>query len=219
MITEVHIVRGIPREAVQKDLPIAGSSFHAAAAADQSDVCYWQSETPEGHPGQRVYWNSDNYGVAANAAGQAYYDSLAKLYASWGIDLIKVDCIANPYRAEEIRMLSLAVKKTGRPMILSLSPGPTPIGAAEEARKYAQMWRISNDVLDFWSPQGFNPGIKGQFALAAKWARYSGSGGWPDADMLPIGYLGPRVTPPRPTRLLEVNNKLCLRYGPCCVCR
>jgi hypothetical protein len=81
---------------------VTGSSFHAPAAANQSDVCYWQSEAEKGHPAQRVYWNSDNYGVAANTAGQAYYDSLAKLYASWGIDLIKVDCIANPYRAEEI---------------------------------------------------------------------------------------------------------------------
>jgi len=196
----IHIIRGIPREAVVKNLPVAGSSFHAAAAANRSDVCYWQSEV-DGQPSQKVYWNSDNYGVAANAPGQAYYDSVANLYASWGIDLIKVDCIADPYKAEEIRMLSLAIKKTGRPMVLSLSPGPTPIAEAEEARKYAQMWRISNDILDFWRPEGFSPGIKGQFALAAKWAPYSGSGEWPDADMLPIGYLGPRANPARPTRL------------------
>ncbi len=206
----IHILRGIPREAVVKDLPVAGSSFHAAAAANQSDVCYWQSEAEEGHPEQKVYWNSDNYGVAANAAGRAYYDSLAKLYASWGVDLIKVDCIANPYRAEEIRMLSLAIRKTGRPIVLSLSPGPTPISEAKEVREYAQMWRISNDILDFWMPQGFSPGIKGQFALAARWAPYSGSGGWPDADMLPIGYLGPRANPPRLTRLTRDEQQTVL---------
>lgn len=203
----IHIIRGIPREAVVKDLPLAGSSFRAAAAADRLDVCYWQSATEEGQLGQKVYWNSDNYGVAANAAGQAYYDSLAKLYASWGVDLIKVDCVANPYRAEEIRMISLAIRKTGRPIVLSLSPGPTPIGEAEEARKYAQMWRISNDILDFWMPEGLSPGIKGVFSLAARWAPYAGSGGWPDADMLPIGYLGRGANPPRRTRLTR-NEQL-----------
>ncbi len=206
----IHIIRGIPREAVGKDLPVSGSSFHARAAADQSDVCYWQSEADGSHSGQKVYWNSDNYGVAANVAGQAYYDSLAKLYASWGVDLIKVDCIANPYKAEEIRMLSLAIRKTARPMVLSLSPGPTPIGEAKEVRKYAQMWRISNDILDFWMPAGFSPGVKGVFALAAKWGPYSGSGGWPDADMLPIGYLGRRANPPRQTRLTRDEQQTLL---------
>ena len=49
-------------------------------------------------------------------AGQAYYDSIARLYASWGVDLIKVDCIAfGPYKGDEIRMLSRALAKTGPP--------------------------------------------------------------------------------------------------------
>jgi alpha-galactosidase len=176
----IHIVRGIPREAVQKNLPIAGSRFHAADAANKSDTCSW---------------NADNYGVAANAAGQAYYDAMAALYASWGVDLVKIDCISSPYKGDEIRMFSDALRKTKRPIVLSLSPGPTPVDKIAELRKYAQMWRISNDVWDRWAQAQnttFPQGLRGQFDLAAKWAPLVQAGHWPDADMLPLGHLGPR---------------------------
>ncbi len=177
----IHIIRGIPREAVDKNLPIAGSSYHASDAADRSDTCPW---------------NKDNYGLKNSAAGQAYYDSIAQLYASWGVDFLKVDCIAShPYKGDEIRMMSEALLKTGRPIVLSLSPGPAPLDKSEELRRYAQMWRISNDVWDHWAPwpgREWSQNIRGQFATAEQWAPYIGLGGWPDADMLPIGYLGPR---------------------------
>ena len=98
----IHILQGIPREAVAKNLPIAGSSFRAMDAANTSGTCNW---------------NHDNYDLNDTAAGQAYYDSIARLYAGWGVDLIKVDCIASrPYKGAEIRMLSEALRKTGRPI-------------------------------------------------------------------------------------------------------
>ena len=85
----IHIMRGIPRGAVEQNTPIAGSGFHAADAADTSDACPW---------------DDGNYGIRDNAAGQAYYDSVIKLYATWGVDFLKVDCIADhPYKAAEIR--------------------------------------------------------------------------------------------------------------------
>ncbi len=60
----IHILRGIPKAAVEKNLPIAGSTYHAADAANTSDTCPW---------------NYDNYGVdAGNPGGQAYYDSITK---------------------------------------------------------------------------------------------------------------------------------------------
>jgi hypothetical protein len=175
----IHIVRGIPKEAVAKNLPIADSSFHAADAADTSDTCRW---------------NPDNYGVRDNAAGQAYYDSLVKLYAGWGVDFLKVDCITVPYRVGEIHMLSEAIRKTGRPIVLSLSPGPTPIEQAADVTSHAQMWRTSDDFWDHWDvwpDASWSQSLKGQFAEVAKWRPYAGPGHWPDADMLPIGYLGP----------------------------
>jgi hypothetical protein len=180
----IHIVRGIPKQAVEANLPIAGSSFHAVDAAEKSATCPW---------------DDGNYGVADNAAGQAYYDSMLQLYASWGLDYIKVDCVSDhPYRASEFRQVSRAIKKTGRPIVLSLSPGPTGLEHAVEVGEYAQMWRISDDHWDVWKvdvhdpPSGEFPfGIRDAFDRLAKWVPYVKPGNWPDADMLPWGSLTP----------------------------
>jgi alpha-galactosidase len=187
----IHILRGIPKKAVEANSPIAGTSFHASDGADTSDSCPW---------------NPDNFGLdAAKPAAQAYYDSIATLYASWGVDLIKVDCISSrPYRGEEIRMLSTALRKTGRSIALSLSPGAAPLEKIDEMRKYAQMWRISDDIWDLWhSDVPYPQGLGDQFRNVLKWAGRSQPGGWPDADMLPLGFLGPAPGwgKPRQTRL------------------
>jgi len=187
----IHIIRGIPREAVVRNLPIAGSPFHAADAADTADRCPW---------------NAYNYGLnPSHPAAQAYYDSLARQYAEWTVDFIKVDCIADhPYKGAEIRMFSEAIAKAGRAMVLSLSPGPTSFDKREEVFKLSQMWRISDDVWDVWySSKGFPQGVKNQFARAALWAGLARPGHWPDADMLPLGSLRPAAGwgEPRDTRL------------------
>ena len=180
----LHIVRGIPKQAVDSNMPIAGSTFHAPEAADTADTCGW---------------DDGNYGVRDNAAGQAYYDSMLSLYAGWGLDFIKVDCIADhPYKASEIRQIAAAIHKTGRPIVLSLSPGPTQPSHGAEIRQYAQMWRISNDVWDSWSfvhqppkEDDFPMGVRDIFNRLQPWVGRGGDGHWPDADMLPFGMLAP----------------------------
>ena len=111
-------------------------------------------------------------------AGQAYYNSIAKLYASWGVDFIKADCISDhPYKPEEIRMLALAMHASGRDMVLSLSPGPTSFDNAKAVSEYAEMWRISDDFWDHWGPLPGKPwsqGVRAQFDTAAKWAFFDG---------------------------------------------
>lgn len=193
----LHIIRGIPREAVKKNLAIAGSNFRAAEAADTSDVCPW---------------NAYNYGLnVAHPAAQAYYDSLARQYASWAVDFIKIDCIADhPYKGEEIRMFSEAIARSGRQMVLSLSPGPTAFDKRAEVEKYAQMWRISDDVWDVWySDKNFPQGVKNQFEKAALWAGVARPGHWPDADMLPLGSLRPAAGwgEPRDSRLTHDEQR------------
>jgi hypothetical protein len=197
----IHIIRGIPREAVTRNLAIAGSDYRASDAADQSDTCPW---------------NADNYGVKSTPAGQAYYDSLAKLYASWGVDFVKIDCIAaQPYKGEEIRMFSLALENSRRPIVLSLSPGPAPLDKLDELRRYAQMWRISGDFWDHWGPWPhfeFAQGLMKQFTTTAQWVSDIEPGHWPDADMLPVGYLGPRpgAGEPRESRLTHDEQRTVL---------
>lgn len=179
----IHLMRGIPRQVVEANLPIAGTNFHAQDAADETSPCPW---------------DQGNWGIKDNAAGQAYYDSMLKLYASWGLDFIKVDCISDrPYRPTEIRQIANAIHKTGRPIVLSLSPGPTSLKNAAEVGEYAQMWRISDDHWDVWTAThapnhgGFPSSIRDAFDLLAAWFPYTHPGNWPDADMLPWGWLGP----------------------------
>jgi hypothetical protein len=179
----IHVIRGIPRDAVTANLPIAGTNFHAADAADTTDACPW---------------DDGNWGMNDNAAGQAYYDAMLKLYAGWGLDFIKVDCISNhTYRPTEIRQIAEAIRKTGRPIVLSLSPGPTALENAAVVSEYAQMWRITDDHWDGWTfphkpDEGEYPfGLKGSFDRLAKWFTYAKPGNWPDPDMLPEGWLGP----------------------------
>lgn len=175
----IHIVHGIPRESVRMNMPIENSKFHAQDAADQSDACPW---------------DPTNWGIRDNAAGQAWYDSILRQYAAWGVDFLKVDCIAdNPYKLSEIRQIRRAMNKTRYPMVLSLSPGPTALSHAAEVGELSQMWRISDDIWDMWenSKSKFPVGIKSQFDRLAAWEPYAKPNNWPDADMLPIGQLSP----------------------------
>jgi alpha-galactosidase len=175
----IHIIRGIPRASVERNLPIADSDFHTHDAADTTDACPW---------------DPTSWGVKDNAAGQAWYDSLMKQYAAWGVDLLKVDCIGDhPYKLDEIRMIRRAIDKTGRPIVLSLSPGPMNFIYADEVGHFANMWRISDDEWDVWSSGGkpFPQGVKDQFARFATWENYAKPGTWPDGDMLAIGELKP----------------------------
>jgi hypothetical protein len=202
----IHIVRGIPRQVVQSNLPIAGSSFHAVDAADTTETCPW---------------DQGNYGVKDNPAGQAYYDSMLRLYASWGIDFIKVDCISDhPYRPTEIRQIALAIQKTRRPIVLSLSPGPTSLKNATEVAKYAQMWRISDDHWDNWTttrrPDGTNSspwGTRDAFDLLASWFPYVNPGSYADADMLPFGWLGPHPGHGQGRQSLETHDEQRSEYS------
>ena len=170
----IHIMRGIPRAAVRKNLPVLGTSSRAQDIADLKNTCSWSTAM---------------HGVdVSRPAGQAYYDSIVALYAQWGVDFIKADDMSqgeNPagetYHGPEIEALHKAILKSGRPMVLSLSPGATDPVHADHVKRFSQMWRISDDFWDDWKL------LKKQFGLCRPWAPHIGPNHWPDADMLPLG--------------------------------
>jgi hypothetical protein len=170
----IHIMRGIPRQAVAAITPILGTSYKAKDIADVNSTCSWLE---------------DMYGVnMKHPAGQAYYDSLAKLYAEWGVDFIKADDMGMPYYAEDLEALSKALRNCGRDIVLSISPGPAPVDKVGHLVKHANMWRISEDFWDRWGA------LRYSFELCRKWQAYIGPGHWPDADLLPLGRIGIRAT-------------------------
>jgi hypothetical protein len=168
----IHIMRGIPRKSVEANTPVEGSTYFAKDAADTSSTCAW---------------NPDCYGVRGDTpAGQAWYDSLFRQYASWGVDFVKVDDLSQPYSEHEIEAIRRAIDKCGRPMVFSTSPGETPLARAEHVRRHANMWRITGDLWDNWRDVDY------AFTIGEKWRPYAGPGAWPDSDMLPLGRVGIR---------------------------
>ncbi len=167
----IHLMRGIPRLAVERNLPVKGTTWRAADVANKASTCAW---------------NPDMYGVdMAKPGAQAYYDSVFELIASWGVDFVKVDDISRPYHdnEREIEAIRRAIDRAGRPMVLSLSPGETALDAAQHVTRHANMWRISDDFWDNW------PALLAQFARLRNWNPHRGPGHWPDADMLPLGVI------------------------------
>jgi hypothetical protein len=164
----VHLLRGIPRQAVYQNVPIlGGEGARAADIADTRSICFW---------------NGDMFGVDMSKPGaQAFYDSVFALLASWEIDLVKVDDLSAPYHQPEIEAIRKAIDKAGRPIIFSTSPGPAPLEKGDHIATHANMWRISGDFWDSW------PALYEQFARLSNWTPFRGPGHWPDADMLPLG--------------------------------
>ena len=187
----IHLMRGIPRQAVRRNLPILGTAHRARDIADTTSICSW---------------NSDMYGVDLRRPGaQAYYDSVFRQFAEWGVDFVKMDDMSRPYdaHAAEIEAASGAIARSGRPMILSLSPGETPVPRAAHVAAHAHMWRISDDFWDEW------PMLEAQFVRLENWHRAAGPDAWPDADMLPLGRLAlgqrdTRLTPDEQRTLMTL---------------
>jgi alpha-galactosidase len=164
----IHIMRGIPRNSVNANLPIEGSIYTAAEAGNTNNKCVWCP---------------DMFGVNSNAAGQAWYDSCARLWAGWGVDYIKVDDLSEPYHLAEVEMVRRAIDRCGRSIVFSTSPGETPFADATHISTNANLWRVSGDFWDNWKS------LNHEFSLGARWHDFVGPGHWPDADMLPVGHL------------------------------
>lgn len=169
----IHIMRGVPKEAVAKKMPVLGAD---GVTCDMI-----------GNNRTECAWLKDNCTVEKGRPGaQEYYDSIFRLYAEWGVDFVKVDDLSAPvYRKDEVEMIRRAIDKCGRPMVSSTSPGETPFDAAEHLRSSANMWRMVNDVWDSWGH------ITHLVPIACEWLeKPSVEGCWPDCDMIPLGKLG-----------------------------
>lgn len=170
----IHIMRGIPVIAVKQNLPIKGTNVTARDIYSDKNQCSWLR---------------DMYTVVPGKPGaQEYYNSLFELYASWGLDFVKIDDLSSPiYFEEEINMIRKAIDRTGRKIVLSTSPGETPIAHADHVQKNANMWRTVGDFWDSWQQ------LKEHFEVFERWNKWRSYGAYPDGDMLPMGKIGIRA--------------------------
>ena len=166
----IHMMRGIPRAAVEANTQVQGTAFHARDLANSADTCDWCA---------------DNFGVDMRKPGaQAYYDSIVKLLAGWGVDFIKYDDIVPS--PPEVDAVVAAIGRSPRDIVLSLSPGNGHNPDGWPSYFKANMIRTSGDIWDeredfrwvFERWQTFMP-------LLDKLP----PGCWLDMDMIPFGEL------------------------------
>lgn len=195
----LHMMRGIPRQAVHENGKILGTEATARQIA---------------HPASLCSWNTDMYGIDTTQEGaQAYYDSVFALYASWGVDYVKVDDLGHTYytpeaprcAARELEMIHRAIQNSGRTMVLSVSPGPAQLSDGAVLQQNANLWRMTDDLWDDWND------VKAMFERCQEWQDYVGDGSWPDCDMLPLGHIAIRSNArglgDRYTRLTQDEQK------------
>ncbi|MCK3684833.1 glycoside hydrolase family 27 protein [Maribellus sp. YY47] len=169
----IHIMRGIPKIAVENKLPILGTDGITAEEIYSTDL--------------QCPWLRDNYTILADKPGaQEYYNSIFDMYAGWGVDFVKVDDLSRPYHQKEIELIRNAIDQCGRPIVLSTSPGATPVEAANHVREHANMWRMVDDVWDTWHH------FTNLIDVCQQWYPYISRGTWPDCDMIPLGRISIR---------------------------
>lgn len=175
----IHIMRGLPKYILNNP---SAYKLKGSESTPWSQV--YTNTTPE------CTWLKDNLTIQNNEAGQLYYNSIFDLYAEWGVDFIKIDDLSRPFHTDEIRMIRKAIDQTGRPIVLSLSPGKTQFEYAQDCLDNANMWRMMDDLWDTWS------GVDLVFREAAEWAQYARPGNYADCDMLPLGHIAATIGDP-----------------------
>lgn len=194
----IHVMRGIPKLAVQNKLPIKNAKgITADKIASDNTLCWWLF---------------DNKTIENVEGAQEYYDSIISLYASWGVDFLKIDDLSKPYHKHEIEMIRKAIDKTGRRIVLSTSPGETPIQEAEHIKNHANMWRIVPDLWDNWNH------VKNLLNAASRWIPHNAYGTYPDCDMIPLGRIAIRseVGSDRQCKLSQDEQRLLIALMAIC---
>lgn len=184
----IHIMRGIPRDAYKANLPILDTKYTARDIGDTTSLCTW---------------NSDNYGINMSKSGaQEYYDSYIGQIISWGVDFIKADDITG--HPKEVQAVKKAIKKTGKKVMLSISPGDGSETSNVIAYNEADMLRVTKDI---WDKQ---KSIDLTFDAWKKWNAIPERKFWLDMDMIPFGHLC--LHRPNPGYLTQ-DNRLTLANG------
>jgi len=175
----IHVMRGIPRQAVWAKLPIKGANgINASMIADTTSTCSWLNQM---------------YGIDMSKKGaQEYLNSLLELYTQWGVDFVKVDDLndnkGKKYYGNEVEGYRNAIANSKRKIVFSTSPGFTKMDTIQKSHiaNNADMWRVSGDFWDNWKQ------LYHAFDLANEWNSFRQNGHWPDYDMLQLGRIARR---------------------------
>jgi alpha-galactosidase len=185
-------MHGIPYGAVAAKSPVKGTNYTADQLVNASGAGGCEKSHQCGSGGCPAScacrWDGNNAKLNTSHPGaRAYYDSVVELWAEWGVDLIKVDCIfAIDLSLADIALLSAAIEANPRPIVFSLSPGNVNGDAStltqritpmiEAVRPLVTMARVTVDFHRNWGQ------VQAHFPQAA--------------DLAPLGVRGGGKTDP-----------------------
>jgi hypothetical protein len=177
----VYVTPGIPQNAVTKNTPIQGTSFHAKDIADTT-------KTEKNYNCKHMYFID-----YSKSGAQEYVNSFANMFASWGADYLKIDGVGAA-DIPDVQAWDKALRQAGRPINFALSNN-LPIANATTWKQLANSWRTQGDVECYCSGQPNGVGfpltnwshVSARFNSTASWQQYAGPGGWNDYDSLEIG--------------------------------
>ncbi len=177
----IYVTPGISKQAVAKNTQIQGTPYTAAQIAEPSIAEH--NYNCKGMVGINYY----------KPGAQAYINSWVNMLASWGVDYIKIDGIAN-HNVADIKAWSKAIRQSGRPMVLDVTQGSYTRAIAPTLMKYANQWEFAPDIecyscekkgssypLTSWKD------VEKRFNYAAEWQPYAGPGGFNDYDSIEVG--------------------------------
>jgi len=171
---------GVPTASIAANSPIKGTNFTVRDIITNTTYCPrwdpgWGSEVDHSHP-----------------AASAWYESLVELWASWGVELIKLDCVnaedeLTAHR-QDIIAISSAMERQESDFLFSLSPGGSSnISQLLDIRDYISMARVTDDFWDSWSFMTPHWDVARDLVAAR---RSTPPSFWIDLDMLPLGRIG-----------------------------
>ncbi|WP_240647295.1 X2-like carbohydrate binding domain-containing protein [Paenibacillus nanensis] len=174
-------IPGLSPEAYEQDLPI-----YNAPGCSMKDI---------GDPTRGSdYWGFGYKIDFSNDCAQKYINSIADLYAEWGVDFLKFDSVTP---GSGIYDLSLDARDDVKAWYQALEPHDiwlelswaVDINYIDHWKKYSNGWRVDWDIECYCGDGGLTTwsSIARLFPIAEKFWRHAGPGGWNDFDSLNVG--------------------------------
>ena len=172
----IYATPGISKQAVAQNTAIEGTPYHADDIATTS--------------GENNYNCGGMTGIDYSKPGaQAFINSWADQFASWGADYLKLDGVGS-FDIPDVQAWSNALRQTGRPIHLELSNSLN-INDAKTWAQYSNGWRTGGDVECYCSSSSYPltdwNNVSGRFNQVAAWQPYGQPGAFNDYDSLELG--------------------------------
>jgi hypothetical protein len=162
--------------------------IYGAPGCSTHDIVYPDLRTTNG-------WDSSYKIDFSNPCSQYYLDSIAREFAGWGIDFLKLDGVGpgsfksgpNYDNTSDVRAWATALAGSGRNVHFELSWS---LNHADVAtwQKWSNGWRIDTDVECYCNTLvQWDHSVKQRFTDVLPWTGDARPGGWNDLDSLDVG--------------------------------